>query len=471
MSKKLWSALLSLSLVVLIIIVITMTIVPTQASPPTQTPEPAGVTISYPGALTDATGQPAADGAYDFTFALYAAPEGGEPLWTETQTAVPVAEGAFVTLLGNVNSIPKQVLDSGAQWLAVSVRGPADAEFTTLNPRQELSAAAAPDTNLTAASSCAHTHMYETWVGGDAGYAGYILRVENKSNGDGFRANAIARASYAAVRGINVGAGSGVDGSSTTGYGVRGVSTSNYGVYGSSTSGRGVQGESSTNYGVTGSSTDAHGMRATSTKKSGIWATGGEWGVIAEGNDTSNTDALGDLRLMGDYGEIFATGHTLNLYSNRDVFIDLDNNNNDSNACLKIYNGADVVVSQTCENGTKSAVLRTAEYGQRAVYVVESPEVWLEDYASAKLVNGEATVPFEPIFAQTINRELDYHVFVTPLCQEPVLLFVTAKTAEGFTVKGVTLDNKPANCAFDYHIVAKRLGLENLRLELVENIK
>ena len=59
---------------------------------------------------------------------------------------------------------------------------------------------------------------------------------------------------------------------------------------------------------------------------------------------------------------------------------------------------------------------------------------------------------------------MDYHVFVTPLCQEPVLLFVTAKNGTGFTVQGVTLDNQPSNCAFDYRVVAKRLGLEDLRL-------
>jgi hypothetical protein len=62
---------------------------------------------------------------------------------------------------------------------------------------------------------------------------------------------------------------------------------------------------------------------------------------------------------------------------------------------------------------------------------------------------------------------VDYHVFVTPLCQEPVLLYVTAKRATGFTVRGGTLDGQPAECAFDYRVAAKRLGYEDVCLEEV----
>ncbi|HEY68654.1 MAG TPA: hypothetical protein G4N97_10355, partial [Thermoflexia bacterium] len=103
--------------------------------------------------------------------------------------------------------------------------------------------------------------------------------------------------------------------------------------------------------------------------------------------------------------------------------------------------------------------------GRRLLYAVESPEVWFEDFGSASLTDGEARVTIEPIFAQTVNLEEEYHVFVTPVCQEPVLLFVTEKDATGFTVRGVTLEGRPSGCSFDYRIVAKRLGYEDLRLE------
>jgi hypothetical protein len=181
---------------------------------------------------------------------------------------------------------------------------------------------------------------------------------------------------------------------------------------------------------------------------------------------TTGTDLIGDLVLRGARGEIFSFGSAyLDLYSNKDVFIDLDNDNNDANAVFQIFNGTDGIVHEIREDGTKSAVLQTESYGRRAVYTIESPEVWLQDLGSASLVDGAATVAFEPVFAEMINPEVDYHVFVTPVCQEPVLLFVTAKDTSGFTVRGVTLDGQPAACGFDYNVVAKRLGLEHVRLE------
>lgn len=142
----------------------------------------AGVTIPYSGRLSLASpgdaaqsaeaGQPAADGAYDFSFALYDVPAGGESLWTETQEGVAVQGGAFTVLLGSVAPLPQAALDGGARWLEVAVRGPGEAEFTRLSPRQELSAAFVAPAGATAPSnglSCAHTHWGETWSGSQNG--------------------------------------------------------------------------------------------------------------------------------------------------------------------------------------------------------------------------------------------------------------------------------------------------------------
>ena len=59
------------------------------------------------------------------------------------------------------------------------------------------------------------------------------------------------------------------------------------------------------------------------------------------------------------------------------------------------------------------------------------------------------------------------HLAIT---EESVLLSITAKTNTGFVVKGVTLDGRPANCSFDYRIVAKRLGVEDVRLRPVPDL-
>lgn len=54
----------------------------------------------YEGYLTDASGAPVADGAYDLRFALYAGPGEPEPLWTESHPGVAVAKGFFQVHLG-----------------------------------------------------------------------------------------------------------------------------------------------------------------------------------------------------------------------------------------------------------------------------------------------------------------------------------------------------------------------------------
>jgi hypothetical protein len=64
------------------------------ALPPAQERHPPGVTIPYPGRLSDDAGHPAADGAYGLTFARYDAETGGEPLWSEVQEGAAVHTAA-----------------------------------------------------------------------------------------------------------------------------------------------------------------------------------------------------------------------------------------------------------------------------------------------------------------------------------------------------------------------------------------
>lgn len=396
-----------------------------QALPPAQESQPVGATVPYPGRLADEAGQAVADGAYDFAFALYNAESGGEPLWSEVQKDVAVQEGAFNTLLGSVNAIPVETLSSGERWLEVGVRGPGEAEFTALTPRQRLSEASALAPASTSASSsgmtCPHDHWGETWEG-STGW----LYLHNTSTG-----NTAYLPGWLA----------GVYGFSDTWAGVHGQSTKNIGVYGQSTD----------HYGVQGSSANSYGGFFSSDKDDFDLALGGSRGRINSDPDDQHS--------------------SLYISSNADVTIKLDNDGGEDHL-LRVLNSGGTNVCTVSENTAvglvctnKSAVVGTANYGSRLLYVVESPEVWFEDFGAATLVDGRATVAFEPIFAETVNTDVDYHVFVTPLCQEPVLLFVTNKGVSGFTVRGVTLDGEPSDCAFDYRIAAKRLGFEDVRLE------
>lgn len=209
---------------------------------------------------------------------------------------------------------------------------------------------------------------------------------------------------------------------------------------------------------------------ATGTVRNSVRLADPEAAGYFEGEDNSNPDIVLGGDDDADDGTLWSDpslpDSDLFIYSNDEVWIHLDEGNTQQSE-FRIYNGANAVIHKISEDGTKSAVLQTESYGQRAVYSIESPEVWLEDFGSGSLADGRAKVAFGPMFAETVNRDLDYQVYLAPVCQEPVLLIVTAKTAAGFGVRGVKLDGRPAACDFDYRITAKRLGVEDIRLEEV----
>jgi hypothetical protein len=183
-----------------------------------------GVTIPYPGRLTDEVGQPVADGEYSFAFALYGSQSGGEPLWSEVQEGVEVSDGLFVTTLGGASPMPASVLNGGERWLAVGVRGPGEPEFTALGPRHQLGTAspAAPASPANGAA-CPHDHFGETWAGASADYG---LRLENSgSDSVGLYAE---------------GERKGVNGESVDGVGVHAVSLNSDALVAASSGGAGV---------------------------------------------------------------------------------------------------------------------------------------------------------------------------------------------------------------------------------------
>ena len=109
--------------------------------------------------------------------------------------------------------------------------------------------------------------------------------------------------------------------------------------------------------------------------------------------------------------------------------------------------------------GSKNAVVHTPS-GAKALYTEESTEVWFTDYGFGKLENGRVRVRLDPSFAQTINPDEPYHVFVQPYGGAD--LSVADRTPLGFTV---ALKEGDQNAEFSYRIVAKRLGFEAKRLE------
>jgi hypothetical protein len=113
--------------------------------------------------------------------------------------------------------------------------------------------------------------------------------------------------------------------------------------------------------------------------------------------------------------------------------------------------------------GTKSSVV-PVDNGTRkvALYAVESPENWFEDYGGGKLEDGHVIITLEPVFQQTVNTNMEYRVFLTPKgdCEG---LYITNETPQGFEVR--ELHGGHSSVEFDYRILAHRKGYENLRLQ------
>ena len=199
----------------------------------------------------------------------------------------------------------------------------------------------------------------------------------------------------------------------------------------------------------------------------------GGGGLRAEGGSNEAPDlVLGGTGAADDgriYSEPSLSGSDILLYSNDVVQIDLDEDNNSTSA-FNIRNGTNAVVWTVSETGlavaagTSGTAVKTNAYDQRLLYAVHSPQPWFEDFGSGQLVDGEAVVRLEAIYAATIETNPSYHVFLTPLGD--CALYVAEKTPAAFTVRA--MDGKRCAVAFDYRIVALRKGSAGQRLEAFE---
>jgi hypothetical protein len=187
--------------------------------------------------------------------------------------------------------------------------------------------------------------------------------------------------------------------------------------------------------------------------------------------------AQGDMTING--GDLFGAAN-LNLwsalflqnpfmYTNSSLSLHLDEDNNTAGAGFYIMNGTNTVVylvdesGNTTATGTKSAIVDTVSHGTRLLYAVESTEVWFEHAGRGQLVNGEVVITFDPVFAETVNLNENYEVFLTPI-GDWADLYVAEMTATSFTIRAADGDS---NIEFSYRIMAKRLGYEEDYIEEV----
>ncbi|MGA3107313.1 MAG: DNRLRE domain-containing protein [Terriglobales bacterium] len=305
------------------------------------------------------------------------------------------------------------------------------------------------------------------------------------------------------------GSGFGVGGSGGTGvYGTDNGISGGTGVYGNDTSGKGdgVYGSGGTGVYGTDNGTNGFGVVGTDTSgesdgvlgqgyigvqgdgtQTGIFgvtnSTSGEGdGVVGVANGGSNTFLPYYAGVWGDVGNTSGNSFAVIgtavengaglFYNNGSAYTTLlAQNYAESNSGALVFQtfgghfgglcSIDVSGDLTCSG--KVAGVVGVEGGARkvAVYSMQSPENWFEDFGSGSLSNGAVTIKLDPTFAQTVNTGTEYHVFLTPNGDSKGL-YVSQKSATSFEVR--EQGGGSSNVAFDYRVVAKRAGYENVRL-------
>jgi hypothetical protein len=220
----------------------------------------------------------------------------------------------------------------------------------------------------------------------------------------------------------------GVVGSSSQGIGVQGASFLTTGVRGTSFRGPGVQGQAAVGSGVIGVSGTFGPAPQIVPNVAGVVGTADQHpGVIG----TSNA-------LIGVYGFSASNGGVVGQSGNPNSFGGF------------FFGNVHITGTLTADGG-KAAVVPFPDGSKRVLYSMESPELWFEDFGTAKLKNGRAVVKLDANFASVIKR--GYLVFLTPEgdCRG---LSVRRKRAANFEVR--ELAGGKSSVAFSYRIVGRR---------------
>jgi hypothetical protein len=104
---------------------------------------------------------------------------------------------------------------------------------------------------------------------------------------------------------------------------------------------------------------------------------------------------------------------------------------------------------------TKNAIVPFPDGSKRLLHCMESPEHWFEDFGSARLTRGRATVKLDADFAKVVTLN-GYRVFLTP--EGDCHGLYVRKRGSSFEVR--ELQGGTSNVGFSYRIVAKRKDIK-----------
>lgn len=111
--------------------------------------------------------------------------------------------------------------------------------------------------------------------------------------------------------------------------------------------------------------------------------------------------------------------------------------------------------------GTKNAIVPTSK-GMAAINAYETAEYYFGDIGKSKTDETmQVVIKLDPLFLETVNTEIPYHVFVSSYSDAHI--WVEQMSKDSFVVKS----SKP-NAEFSWEIKAKRLGYEDNRLKITQ---
>jgi hypothetical protein len=285
----------------------------------------------------------------------------------------------------------------------------------------------------------------------------------------------------------------GLFGSTSTGIAIGALAGSGHGIWGESASRTGVHGESGLGLGVHGNSDDTAGTAGTSDRGTGVFGfsrqssgvhgdeRGGQFGHSGVfGTSLESVGVFGRSRNgIGVVGEHLPEG----LGSTPPAGIGVLGRAHppasrgvigfsrsgfgvggvSSGGFAGVFDGDVFVRGDHTVTGSKSAAVPHPDGSLRALFAVESPQPWFEDFGRAQLIGGRARIELDPDFAVLVDTD-DYHVFLTPEGQCGGL-FIDGRSPRAFGVQ--ESGEAGHDVSFSYRLVARRRDLRLARLPVV----
>ena len=434
--------------------------------------QPVGTAFTYQGQLIN--GGTAQNAPCDFRFKLFTAASGGSQIGsTQTLTSVSVSGGLFTVSIDF-----GAVFVGQARWLETAVTCPSGGSFTTLSPRQALTATpnamyaenasvksdgATINGNGTADAPLAITNPLSLSQGSGTATikganSGGIGVFGDSTAADGVHGHTTSGPA-AGVAGVNDSFGAGVYGQSngggaglygngtSTGDGVYGRGDGANGVEGFSQFGTGVRGSSGTGYGVWGSSTTVDGVHGDS-------ANNGNSGVAginsAQGNGVYGSSA-GDPNSFDSGDGVHAVGTATcsgQFCGNGSFALQADGIASFSNL---VSVGGDLNVA-----GSKNFVAPHPSDPSKeiAFAALEGPESGTYFRGTARLVGGYAEVDVPEAF-RLVTSDRGLTAIATPSGAVATIACVS-KDLEKVVFRG------SADVEFDYVVYGVRAGWEDV---------